>query len=402
MNGVRDHRPGREAADPSGLAAGLHALPARDALASAWRELVARARPSFFLGWHWIGSWLECLPPRIAPRLLRVEDHGRVVGLALVVRRTAWRHGFVRSRGLHLNSTGEDALDDIAIEHNGVLAEAGREREVLDAALRCLLEAERGWDELFIPGMRSPGLLSELDLSGLRVHTVSEGPCRYVDLAALRAAGRKHVEALGRSTRYNVKRSQREYEAVGPLALEEAATIEQARAFLARLRELHQRYWTARGEPGSFANPFFTRFHDRLVETAFGDGVVQLLRVSAGGEDLGYLYNHVDRGRVYNYQSGFQYAAGEGQHRRPGMVAHALAIEHNAALGHDTYDFLAGDSDFKRNFATAEEPMAWQVVQRSRASLRLEDALRRLRRRLARASAAEEHAAARLGAARWA
>ena len=379
MNGVREHRPTWETAGPSGLVARLRPLPAREALAATWRELETRATPSFFLSWHWIGCWLECLPPGVVGELLLVEEAGRPVGLAVVVARTTWRHGFVRSRGLYLNATGDESLDEIAIEHNGVLAEAGREREVLEAALGCLLHGERPWDELFIPGMRSPGLLAQVAPPGLRVRTISEGPCRFVDLAALRAAGRRHVEALGRSTRYNVKRSQREYEADGPLALEQAGSLPQAREYLGRLKELHQRYWTARGMPGSFANPFFVRFHERLVETAVAAGVVQLLRISAGGEDVGYLYNHVYRGRVYNYQSGFRYASGEGQHRRPGMVAHALAIEHNAALGHQAYDFLAGDTEFKRNFATAEEPMAWQALQHARLSLRLEEWLRRVR-----------------------
>lgn len=358
----------------------LQALPAPDELERAWKALEARARPSFFLSWHWIGTWLACLPAHSGAWLLRVEREGHVTGLAILVPRTVWRHGFVRSRGLYLHATGDPILDEIHIEHNGFLAERGREREVAQAAIGHLLTAGGEWDELFLDGVRDPEDLERLDLGGARMRSLRRGPSRYVDLDRVRVSGRSYAESLGKSTRYNVRRSQREFEKGGALALTEASTLEEAREFLGRLRELHQRYWKARGLPGSFAHEHFGRFHECLLERAFADGAIQLVRVCAGTAELGYLYNYVHGGRVYSYQSGFAYA-GANLHQRPGLVAHVLAIEHNAALGRSAYDLLAGDSDFKRSLANAEEPMAWQVLQRPRFTLRLEDALRRARAR---------------------
>lgn len=363
------------------MEASLEPLPSRAALAAEWRELEDRSVASFYVSWAWIGAWLDTLPEATRPDVLRVRLDGRLVGLALLARRTAWRHGFVRSRGLHLNSTGDPSLDEINIEHNGMLSEMGLESLVLDAAVSFLLQRQPSWDELHIPGLASPASLDALGRHALTVRRVNEGPCRYVDLAALARDGRRHLDVLGKSTRYNVRRSQREYAALGELVLDEARTREEAGTWLGRLATLHQRYWTARGEPGSFANPFFEDFHRRLVDSAFDDGAIQLLRVRAGEHEVGYLYNHVHRGRVFNYQSGFDYGDGRASQRRPGMVAHSLAIEHCAAQGCLAYDFLAGDSDFKRAFATHEVPMAWCVAQRPRAVFRIEDGLRHVRRR---------------------
>jgi len=364
------------------LTARLAPLPTLAALETEWRELEARSAGSVCLSWHWIGCWLDCIPQRAAAELLRVQSGGRTVGLAVVCRRTTWRHAFVRSRGLHLNCTGDPLLDEINIEHNGMLAEAGSERPVLEAALRLLLERPSRWDELHLPGLGAPEVLATIEVAGRLVRRRNEGPCRYVDLDALRASGKPHRDSLGRSTRYNVRRSQREYALMGDLEIDVARTADEAADFLARLQVLHQRYWSARGQPGSFANSFFSTFHERLVRTAFPAGVIQLLRIRAGEHDIGYLYNFVHRRRVYNYQSGFDYGEGGNLHRRPGMVAHSLAIDHNAALGASTYDFLAGDSDFKRSFATASTSMAWCVVQRPRAMFRIEDGLRMARNRL--------------------
>ena len=367
---------------PSGkLAASLSALPGTALLEPLWRELEQRADASFFQSWHWIGTWLDCLHAGTAAEMLRVEREGAVVGLGILVPRTVYRHGLLRSRGLFLNRTGDPRLDEITIEHNGFLAERGAEREVAQACADYLLAGRADWDELFLDGMRHPELVDGLSLEHAQVRTRSRDPCRYVDLAALRANGQEYVAALGRSTRYNIRRSLREYEKRGALELDEATDPVQARAYLERLRHFHQRYWEQKGEPGSFANVFFAKFHERLIERALSDGAVQLLRVSAGGAELGYLYNYVYRGRVYNYQSGFDYAGG-GLHERPGLVCHLLAIEHNLRKGHAVYDFMAGDSDYKRNLSTASQTLAWQVIQRPRLKLRIEDTLRRVRDRL--------------------
>jgi CelD/BcsL family acetyltransferase involved in cellulose biosynthesis len=363
------------------LTAILSALPGTALLEPLWRELEQRADASFFQSWHWIGTWLDCLHPGVAAELLRVERDGVVVGLGILVRRAVRRHGFLRSRGLFLNCTGDPSLDEITIEHNGFLSERGAERDVAQSCVAFLLGQRADWDEIFLEGMRDPALVDGLSMGRARLRTLSLRPCPHVDLAVLRESGQEYVAALGRSTRYNIRRSLREYEKRGALELEEATDLARAREYLQRLRDLHQRYWEQKGEPGSFANAFFAKFHDRLLERALSSGALQLLRVTAGKVELGYLYNYVYRGRVYNYQSGFDYAGG-GLHERPGLVCHVLAIEHNLRKGHAVYDFMAGDSDYKRSLSTASQMLAWQVIQRPRLKLRIEDALRRVRDRL--------------------
>jgi CelD/BcsL family acetyltransferase involved in cellulose biosynthesis len=357
-------------------------------LAGAWSALEAEAEASIFVGWAWIGTWLRALPPAALPCLVRVQEAGRTIGLGLCARRTIWRHVFVRSRAIFLNATGDPALDEIAIEHNGFLARRGREHDVAQAARALLEHALADWDEFFLNGVVGPVDWGSLEAHGTELLTLRDGPSRFVDLARIRADATSYPDALGKSTRYNVRRSTREYAMLGPLQLEQARSLDEAREFFARLRALHQQYWVARGLPGAFANEFLVRFHERFIAEAFDEGHVQLLRVRAGESEIGYIYNLVHRRRVYNYQSGFQYPEGS-QHLRPGLVAHVMAIEHNLAQGMDVYDFLAGDSRFKQSLATAQAPMAWQVVRRDRVLLRVEDALRDARRQLLKRASAD-------------
>ena len=89
-----------------------------------------------------------------------------------------------------------------------------------------------------------------------------------------------------------------------------------------------------------------------------------LLEVSAGTELIGALYGFVDHGRLYFYQSGFHY---ETDNRlKPGFLTHYLAIRHYLEQSTvNEYDFLAGDSQYKRSFATETRPLYWIVVRRS-------------------------------------
>lgn len=366
---------------PDEMAVSLGDLPPLAQLQQTWRALEARAELSFFQSWLWIGVWLESLPTRIAPLLLHVERDGVTIGLGILSSRLVVRHGILRSRALFLNDTGDPALDQITIEHNGFLAERGSGSVVAQACVEFLLHKHTGWDELFLDGLRQPGIIEAIDLDHARLRTVSRRACHFVDLDGLRLAGGDYLSLLGKNTRYSIRRSLRAYEKRGVLHLVEAASVAQAREFLDRLRYFHQHYWQQKGMPGSFANSFFSDFHARLVEGGVDEGAIQMLRLTAGSHEIGYLYNFVHRGRVYNYQSGFDYDL-VGAYGRPGLVCHALAVEHNVRKGHMLYDFMAGNSDYKKNLGTGSEVMAWDVIQHARLKFRIEDTLRNIKHRL--------------------
>lgn len=170
------------------------------------------------------------------------------------------------------------------------------------------------------------------------------------------------------------------YGEYGPLQADKAASVEEALTFLDELKGLHQTYWRSRGRPGAFAEPFFERFHKRLIETAYPSGQVDLIRVRAGKKLIGYLYNFLYRGKVLSYQSGFSYE--DESKFKPGMVSHVLTITEYLASGLDKYDFLAGDSQLKSSLSTDRLEMYWITLQRGKVLFKLEDFARSLRRRV--------------------
>ena len=127
-----------------------------------------------------------------------------------------------------------------------------------------------------------------------------------------------------------------------------------------QLKTVHQDCWVARGESGAFANDNIARFHEQLICNCFDKGQIQLYEARAGDTVFGYLYNFVFDGVVSNYQTGFIYE--DDAHIKPGLVAHALAVQQALASGLSVYDFLMGDQRFKRNLAKNEATMVWLVL----------------------------------------
>ncbi|HXO89509.1 MAG TPA: GNAT family N-acetyltransferase [Stellaceae bacterium] len=350
-------------------------LPPPGALEYEWRTLETFARPSFFTSWHWIGTLLAALPRTQLPSLLHGVAGGRTAALALLGSGVSHRrNGLVRSRGLYLNETGDPYFDALTIEHNGILAAAGREAAVFDAALAWFAGLGAEADELHFNGslLRPPE--EAVEGRGLgRVETVV--PSYSVDLRQLSPSGELDP-VLSANARQQLRRAFRQFERTGPLQLSAATTTGEALDFFAGLKTLHCASWERRSRAHAFTRAFFEPFHRLLIERSFAAGGVQLLKASVGDRVIGYLYNFRLGTRIYAYQSGF---ADADRHERPGIVTHALAIRHAFRSGAGVYDLMAGRNRLKESLATRCEPMLWQIFQQPRLAFRLEHLGRRLK-----------------------
>jgi CelD/BcsL family acetyltransferase involved in cellulose biosynthesis len=362
----------------------------RSRIRDVWCGLEAVSPPSYFLSWGWVETWLEALPPSTAIKLYVARRAGAPVAAFFLGARTLWRHGLLPSRTLHLNQTGRDEFDEICIEYNGMVHDGP------PPVAEILARLPGGWDELYFPALDEAGPVAAALSADGAAATRGRGPhlrvdrripSPLVDLAKVRAAG-DYLKLLGSSTRSQIRRTQKLYGARGAVVLEVASSAGQARAYFDELVALHRRAWAARGQAGAFL-PFVLAFHHRLIARRFDTGEIQLMRVRAGDATIGCLYNLVWRGAVLFYQSGLAYETDS--KLKPGLLCHALAIEHDARAGHRCYDFLCGDSRYKQSLATDAGAQVWMRLQQPRLRFLLEDAARAVRdhvraRRAARAA----------------
>jgi CelD/BcsL family acetyltransferase involved in cellulose biosynthesis len=343
----------------------LEPLPHLDSLERMWRGFDQTGSHSFFLTWTWMGTWLRSLPPSVTPLLLKATRGSNTVGLALLTprRHAQWRLFPVNQAWL--NSAGDPKLDCITIEHNGFAVPGiWDDRWWLD-----LVEwfgVETGFaDEMVLSGVASESLSRKISD---RSFTQQRDPAFRTLLHSITPD--KGIEPLlSRNARQQLRRSIRAYTHDEPLRVDVAPDVESGLEYFSRLKSLHVRSWTRRGRRSAFDHPFFETFHRALITAGFGEGNIDLLRVSAGTNILGYLYNFRRNGTVYSYQSGFDDSTPK---MRPGYVCHALAMAYYAAGGMSTYDFLAGSNQLKRSFGTEQYQLCWSHIRKPTIAFRAE------------------------------
>ncbi len=359
-------------------------LPVGD-LAVLWRDLESRANCTFFLSWHWMSAWIAGLGG--SPPLLIGEVAGTLALMGFIVPYARRGAGVIRFRGARLHSTGRWDQDCIAIEYNGFLVDRRWEGRIEQEAIGWLLNqskiAAMRPQELHITAM-----LAQQRATWTPANTVVQIPNRKpswrVDLAGLRTAGSSYLESLSANTRQQIRRSMRLYNAAGGLSATWATDVPTALTYLDGLKELHQRQWQNRGHRGGFASSFFEDFQRRLISDALPNKSVELVRVSCGDTAIGYLYNLVWRDHVFAFVSGLRFP--EDNRLKPGLVCHALCIEHHLQHGAAVYDFMAGDFRYKASLGQPGPEFIYLLIQKDTPTARLEQLFKWAQHRLRRLS----------------
>ena len=349
-----------------------------------WLSLEAASDSSIFQSWLWVSAWIAALPNTVDLRLLKISHQGEVIGLGVFGRVTQVRHGIIRSRMLCLSETGQPALDRLTVEHNDLLMRPGWETKIWQAALDKFTTLDEGWDEIRVSGISNEATLSitrqVATAQGLLAQAELSKPYFWVDLNALRFENQSYLNALSGNTRQQIRKSLRLYAEQGPLELSVAQSLEQALAYFGELKELHQRYWRDKGQPGAFATDFANQFHRGLITKGVSTKQVQLIKVRAGDKTVGILYNLVHAEKVCNYQAGLVYD--DNPKLKPGLACHALAVEMNIAAGKRSYDFLMGDTQYKRSLSTHQNDMHWLSIKRPTLAFAIEEFARRTKQKL--------------------
>jgi hypothetical protein len=349
------------------------------AISGVWDSLSQRCpQRSIFVAKKWVETWLNVYGRDLDVTPLVFEASHGTVGACLLTRGHR-RLGVLPLRRVSLNASGEDPRDTTYIEFNALLCEGGWE-EAVAAKLAGLLQRE-SWDEFALDGFQD-GLAYE----ALKRHFTGLTLCEewrnsyYVNLASLRREGKSFQSCFSSHRGKLLRQNLRSYSRFGPVKLHAALNLPAALEWFDELAVWNIRRARDLGRKSVFASPKFKTFHRELIRRSLAQGAVELIRLQAGDETIGLLYNLVDAGKVYFYQSGFNY--GLGQRLSPGTVTLAFAIQRALDQGYDDWDFLAGEDEYKKVLATGARRLVWALFRRSTFKTRLEDAAHNLRSRL--------------------
>lgn len=332
---------------------------------SEWERIYALSDAGVFLSPAWIGALIDAAPAETQFHVLTVLDDLRgAYGIALVS--APQRRLFPAPRAAHFNESGVPALDRIYIEYNDLLLSRIAPAGAREEAVRAILDADFGGDQIVFRNLR-PALAHIVENAGtdlgLDVEILGVQPTFAIDLASAGDAG--VIEGFTSALRAKIRRSIRRYEERGEVRIERAETAADRAVAWTELIRLHTEVWSRRGDDGAFRNGAARAFHEKLIEDH--TELIDLVRLKAGNETIGVLYNFIARGVASNYQSGFRYEADN--QLAPGFVAHALAAEAYRANGFATYDLLAGDAGYKRRLGKEGERLT--TIALTRKSFRM-------------------------------
>ncbi len=349
-------------------------------IAPLW-SVIAENSPylSFYLSEDWTAAWLETYGEIVRPQIIVFTVDAVPVGTCLLVQDSERRGPFRVSR-VYLNTGSGMTGDRPFMEFNSLLCIAGWEEKVASALGDHLQQFE--WDEFAIEGISDSPILNWIHLKTFPElsASVKVKSSRYVNLDRLRMKEKAYETSLSPNTREQIRHSIRRYAALGSISVDVASDLSTAEKLFEEMKSMHQVRWTARGQQGGFSPSRKLEFHRALIKRAFLKGTIQLLRVSAGKETIGILYNFTQRGKVYFFQSGLNYKLDKDA--KPGLVTHALAIQHCLDAGFCDYDFLAGDARYKRSLARECRTLQWVVFSRPGVRLAVIELLRAMKHRM--------------------
>lgn len=354
----------------SGFTVHISHLGKPTAIREEWMWLEQCARPPLFLRWYWIGCWLEAFSP--TARLIRVAHCGETVALGLFCIKPRTRHRIIRSQRLYLHQTGIPHQDQIWIEYNGLLAKEEHRAICLRLATEALLKEKHGHEVhlSMLPGSLATPLRQTLPWARESQRTV--GYLRHLGHA--REQGDDILAALSPNTRYQIRRSIRGYTArYGEPRIEATRDVDDALAAFHEAGIWHRQRWPDSG----FDNPAFTAFHETLINRGFDHNNAMLYRVIAGDHPVGVFFYLRSDQCVHFYLQG---VAPESDGKlKPGLMSHALLMQHFMEQGYSHYDFMGGDSQYKQQLA--DETIEFMTIDVHNGALRfrLEDCARRAR-----------------------
>jgi hypothetical protein len=310
-------------------------------------------------------TWLEVYAADFDGHWVHWKVDGRVVGGCLLLVRVIKVKG-VPLRSVFVNSAGIASAPTPLTEFNDVLHLPGYKYAISASLTQLMLR--KAWSRFFFSGYQEGGVCAALLMLLPAAHVEHETrPAPYVNLTLV--GDRVFQETLSGNTGTRIRKNRRLYEEqLGPLTVCPAGSVEEALQFFGEMRTLHLARWSAKGEATTLASPRVVDFHEGLIRRLWSGGHVDLLRIGTQDAAIGYLYNFVVERKVFFMQSGFRYEPEDS--RSPGMLTHTLAIEHYRLRGIREYDFMAGDSRYKRSLSNANRDLHWSVLYRNQLRAR--------------------------------
>jgi CelD/BcsL family acetyltransferase involved in cellulose biosynthesis len=313
-----------------------------------WRALNDRARTgTMFLGPDWLEPWWQNFGEGRELATLCVREGGRLIGLLPLFTERV-RLGGIAVRRLAFLGDGETGCDYL-----DVLAEPGREREVLEHCLAKLMELP--WDVCDLDGLWRESFtalqLAQKFPPGRGAQgMIRDGRVRYVcPHIALSGTWEQYQESLGR--RENLRRREKWLYRQPGVSVSCARAPEEAVKATDQFLALHGARWAVEGGSDGLTDARHEAFHREAAQRLARAGMLRMYTLHAARRPVASVYGVVHGGKFNYYQSGYDpnWAC-----KSVGLVLLARTVQDAFGEGLREFDFLRGNEGYKGEWSRGE------------------------------------------------
>ena len=313
-----------------------------------WNSLL-RANPasSIFQTPEWLASWWQAYgQKRDLFTLVFADPTGAIVGIVpLYADRTRFLGASLRIlRMVGAGSGDSDGLDFITAP--------GYARDCAQAFI-AWLAAQKEWHVCALETLPQNSLvtrcLSEcIHASGMSIDSTLI-PNFIIDLPA---TWQQYLSSLESSFRPLLTRYPKRLQSRFTTKFSRCEDVDNLKAQLQTLFDLHQMRWTGRGETGAFAGNERRNFYNRMATAFLQRGWLEFWLLELNGETVGAQFCFRYNDTVSLLQEGFhpKYAA-----EKIGYALKAHFLEEMIRTGARRYDFLGGADPYKSKFGAHQE-----------------------------------------------
>jgi peptidoglycan/xylan/chitin deacetylase (PgdA/CDA1 family)/CelD/BcsL family acetyltransferase involved in cellulose biosynthesis len=332
-----------------------------ESLSGRWNSLLEEsASNTIFLTWEWVTAWWKNYGNDRPLFVLSAWDGDSLEGLAPLYSDSISRWGVNWSclRIIGDGSGDSDYLDFIA--------RLGREEEVIGAFVEYLESHADWWDCLEMHGTprTSPCLAQFIRVAGLRSWRLSQKsiPCATLTLPS---DWNDYLRVLKPRFRTKVRSTLSYFEdklGATPVNCRDGRDLEE---WLPILFDLHERRWKSQGQPGVFRGVSKQNFYRDISRAAIQKNWLAFNRLNWGDRPLAMQYGFIYDNKFSLLQEGYDpdFAT-----LRPGLVLRSWLIRDWIRTGLREYDFLAGASPYKLEWAPRVTESVCLTVARSWSS----------------------------------
>jgi CelD/BcsL family acetyltransferase involved in cellulose biosynthesis len=308
-------------------------------VSTQWEELLQQSiGPSVFSTPEWLGAWWDLFGRNkdlLTVAITTSDDE--LVGLAPLYREKL--PGGIR----RLRLLGDGPLDP---DHLDLIFRAGYEDECTQTLLDWLA-ASAQWDVCELNGLpldsRTRLLRMRLEQRGWMQASYQ----RSRSAITFPPSWDLYLKQLSHEYAYSISRYTRRLHRRYTVRMFRCMHDDELPRYLELLFDLHQKRWTALGQPGNFASPNQRQFYTQVSRALLRRGWLEFWLLELDGQvaaaELAVRYGD----DVIQLQTGFDLAY---YADRVGRVLKSRTLQHFIAEGAKRYDFLSGDDAHKRSW----------------------------------------------------